>query len=87
MALDSLNCRNGHTALVPQELSCASSPECSLCIHFPFFLWGSGGDGGVPLCKEGNYWPSACQTGCCMNIYAWSFRSAHAFPYFVYKTV
>lgn len=55
MALDSLNCRNGHTALVPQELSCASSPECSLCVHFPFFFFFCGaveGMGGSRFVKR-----------------------------------
>lgn len=60
-----------------------------LFFHIPpsFFFRGVGVGGSCFLKRENSGHLHVKQVVACMNIYVWSFRSAHAFPYFVFKTV
>lgn len=86
------------SAGAPGALLCIQSSVSSLfsfCFFFflpaPFYVffpeeWG-GGCVSCFLKRETSGHLHVKQVVACMNIYAWSFRSAHAFPCFVCKTV
>lgn len=88
------------SAGAPGALLCIQSSVSSLfSFCFFFFLlalffsfsfsqkhWG-GGCVSCFLKRETSGHLHVKQVVACMNIYAWSFRNAHAFPRFVYKTV